>query len=249
MSFKNLIDQLVTTSKANAPALLTAAGITGVLTTAIVSHRVGYKVANEISWTEIREKRPLTAKEKVELYWKSYIPPVVLAGVTVGCVFSATSVSLRRNALLMSALSLSEKTYREYRDEVVQTLGKAKDQKVSDAIATEKVKRAEGSEVVFVGDDKVLVFDTLSSRFFQSTRAEIERAEIEINRQILGDMYASQNEWYDKLGLDPVGTGDDIGWNNNRPLEVVFSAVLREDKPVLALSYRFQPYPGFHKIW
>jgi len=254
MSIEAFINRTQETIKDNAPTILAGLAVGGVVGTGLLAHKAGRVYQQDlIEATHIIDPndRVLTGKEKFELGWKRHVPVLILGGVTVTCIIASTAIGNRRNTALMSMIAVGETAFREYRDKVETVVGKPKASKVVEELAKDKVEATpigEGNEIVFLGDDKVIFFDTLTSRYFSSTRLDVERAEIEINRQILGDMYVSENEWYDKLGLDRVAQGDDIGWNIDRPLEVEFSATVKNDKPVFALSYRHAPMPGFHKF-
>lgn len=252
MTLEAFINRTQETIKDHSPTLLAGLAVGGVLGTGLLAHRAGriYQ-QNLIEATNILDptERVLTGKEKFEMGWKQHAPAVIIGVVTATCIVASTTIGNRRNAALMSAVAIGEQAYREYRDKAEVIMGKPKAQKVVDEIAQEKVDRAEGAELVFLGDDEVIFFDTLTGRFFNSTRSKVEKAEINVNRQILGDMYASQNDWYNALNLGHIADGDNNGWNNERPLEVLFSATIKDDKPVFALEYRHAPMPGFHKIW
>lgn len=251
MSIETFINRTQTQIKENSPTILAALGVAGVLTTGVLAHKAGrYYQQQVIEATNVLDPndRVLTGKEKFEMGWKRHIPAIVIGGTTVACIIASASISNRRHTMLVSAVTLGEAAYREYRDKAEAVMGKAKSEKVVEEIAKDKVAAAEGKELVFLGDDKVIFFDELTGRFFSSSRLDIEKAEIEINRRILGDMYASQNDWYDILGIAHVSEGDNVGWNNDFPLEVVFTATVKDDKPVFALSYRHAPKLGFHRF-
>lgn len=252
MDFNTLIARTGDTVKEHSPAILASLGVAGIATTGFLAYQAGRAYGRaEIEATHILDTNhhTLTGKEKFEMGWKRLVLPMSVGAITALSIVSGATISAHRQAALMSALALTETAFRDYRNKSIELNGKTKEQKVVEAVAQDRVNKAEGAEIVFIGDDKVLCFESLTGRFFESTRTDIEKAEIEINRQILSEMYASQNEWYDQIGLSRVSNGDNIGWNNNTPLEVTFSAVFKDDKPVMAIDYRFQPIIGFHKIW
>jgi hypothetical protein len=69
-----------------------------------------------------------------------------------------------------------------------------------------------------------------------------------MGRELLSEMYVTLNEWYDTIGLDRVGMGDDQGWNHDFPFEVKFLPLEREGKPVLGLDYKFRPQSNFNRF-
>jgi len=251
MTLEAFVKKTGQTLKENSPAILTALGIAGVASTGYLTARAAYRtgqfVVLENQTRAGTDEAELTAKEIVAVSWRSFTPGIGAGLIAATCILAAHTVSTRRNAALVSALTLGESAFREYREKMVEVAGKTKDQKAIDELAQEKIERTPNSEIIVLGDGEETFFDDLTGRYFKSSKAAIERAEIDFNRQIMNDMYASQNEWYDKLGLGRVATGDDIGWNNDYPLEIRFSALFKDDKPVGVISYRFRPIPNFHR--
>jgi hypothetical protein len=193
-----------------------------------------------------------TAKELITLTWKYYIPSAVTFATGVGCLIGASSVNVRRNAALATAYTLSETALKEYKEKVIETIGEKKEQVVRDAIAKDHIEKNPVSKnnVIVTGKGKTRCYDHLSGRYFESDADRIKKAEIELNRQILTDMYVSLNEFYDILGLDPVGLGEDLGWNvDSGDIEIYFSAQLDdEENPCLVLNYTVAPKYDYQRI-
>ena len=54
--------------------------------------------------------------------------------------------------------------------------------------------------------------------------------------------YASLNDFYDEIGLEPTSQGDDLGWNLDELMDVSFGAGLtKDDKPCIVLNYSVAP--------
>jgi hypothetical protein len=89
-------------------------------------------------------------------------------------------------------------------------------------------------------------------RYFLSDMDTIKRAINDINYDISsGDMYASLNDFYSKIGLKPVDIGDDLGWNlDDRGLDVTFHSQIAENgTPCLVLIYNIAPKYGYNKFF
>lgn len=247
MSLEAFLKSTKSTVQENSPSILAALAVGGVATTGYVAYQVGFNTGRDIERREGELGIVATGKEKFERYWKSHIPVFILGATTVACVIAGTAINNRRNAILGGTLAITETAYREYRDKVEKVITKPKREQIDQELAQDKLEKTD-SEIVFVGNDSVLAFDTLTSRYFESTKLAVERAEVEINRRLLSDMYVSQNEWYDAIGLPRVAMGDNVGWNHDHPLEVKFIALMKDDKPVMALDYRFLPSVGFDRF-
>lgn len=247
MSLDSFVKSTRQTLQDNAPSILAALAVGGIATTGIVAYNVGYETGREAEFLNAQGEEPLTGKEKFQRYWKTHLPIFVLGGVTAVCVISGTAIGNRRNAILGGTLAITETTFREYKEKVEKVVTKQKRDQVDKELAEDKLDRTD-NEIVFVGDGKILCFDTLTSRFFESTKLDIQKAELEINRRLLSDMYVSQNEWYDEIGLSRVASGDAVGWNHDVPLEVKFVPLMKDDKPVMGLDYRFLPSVAFDRF-
>ena len=240
----------------HSPELLTGIGIAGMVTTTILAVKATPRAIDLIraDSAENHDGDPYayTKTEAIKSCWKCYIPATITGVSSIVCIISATSVNARRNAALATAYTLSETALREYKDKVIETFGEKKEQVVLDAIAKDRIEKnpVSKNQVFVTGKGKTRCYDYVSGRYFESDADRIKKAEIELNRQILADMYVSLNEFYDLLGLDPIGIGDDLGWNVDcGTIELYFSAQLDdEENPCLVLNYNVVPKYNYQKI-
>lgn len=187
----------------------------------------------------------LTKKEIIKLTWKCYIPTFAMGLVTIGCIIGAHKEHLRRNAALASLYSLTETAFKEYKEKVVETIGKNKELKVRDDIAGDQLKKNPigDAEVIFTGKGETLCYDPMSGRYFKTDIEKIRRVQNHLNRELMSEMFISLNEFYDEIGLGHIKLGEDNGWNIDKGLiDVTFSAQLTEnDEPCLVLNYELTP--------
>lgn len=248
MSIETFLNGTKKTVQENAPSILAALAAGGVVTVGFSAYKFGYRYGYDQANRDELDFEPLTGKEKFTRYWKPLMPTLLVGAATVTCIVASTAISNRRNAALAGLVTLGEVTLREYKDKVREIVTKPKVEQIDKELAQESLNKAEASEVVFVGDGDILMYDTLTGRLFRSTKLAIEKAEVEMGRRLLHDMYISQNEWYAEIGLSPVSNGDDHGWNHNLPLEVKFIPLEKDDRPVLGLDYRFRPETGYDRF-
>lgn len=234
--------------KDHSPTILTGLGVSGLLTSVVLAVRATSVAVVDIQQAESERVEPLTGKEKVQLTWRHYIPTGLVVVTTGACVIGANSISSRRTAALVGLYTVTERAYSEYRDKVIEVVGENKEAKVRDAVAQDKVAAA-GPSTVIISQGNQPCFDTFTGRFFESTVEKIKKAENEINRQCINDMYASQNDFYRLIGLPPVAIGEEVGWTTDNVLDIKFSAVLEDGKPVMSLEYHKQPKINFHRVW
>lgn len=256
MSAGGLVKVVSKFASDNAPAILAGTAVAGVVGTAVAVGKGTWQAATDIRDAELALGDPILGvytmptKDRVQLVWKRYIPAAAVAGTTVVCIIAGATVSGRRNAALIAAYSVSESMFSEYKDKVVEQFGEGKEQKVRDSIAQDHVaENPPSGQMLILGDGEVLCFEAITGRYFRSTVQTIRSAENKINYQINNDMYATQNEFFELIGLPATGMGDSMGWNNGTPLEVQISSILTEDeKPALHIGYRRLPVPNYSDL-
>lgn len=251
MNFSKIARDLWTATKKHSPEILTGIGIAGMITTTVMAVRATPKALNLI---ENKKKEEQVDKLKpidvVKTAWKPYIPAVVTGTTSVMCLVGASSVNVRRNAALATAYAISESSFREYRDKVINTIGEKKEQVVRDEIAKDKVQDISlgNREVIVTGRGNTLCYDAISGRTFKSDIDKLRRAENELNRRMISEMYVSLNDFYNEIGLSGTSIGDDLGWNIDQGfIELTFSSQLVEDEPCLVINYYISPKYDFSK--
>ena len=257
--FNGIVKGLAKTISENSPAILTAMATAGVVSTTVMAVRATPKALHVLN-NEAAKRSTLaqdfllqdfTPMEVVRLTWDIYLPTAGMAGATIGCIIGVNSIHNRRNAALASVYTLAETTLKEYQDKVVEQFGAKAEQKVRDSVNEDRVRNNPPSnEIIIASKGEVLCCDMLTGRYFMSEVETIRRAENDVNSQIITYDYASQNDYYDALGLAHVASGDDVGWRHGHMVNIYFSAVMTEEahpRPCLAVSHTNFPIPGFSK--
>lgn len=247
----------------HSPEILTGIGIAGMITTTVLAVRATPKAlilieeekrrrnnelleeAKKNGMEECRRIDRLKPIELMQAAWKCYIPAAVTGALSVSCLIGASSVSLKRNAALAAAYSLSESALKEYQEKVIETIGEKKEQEVRDAIAKDRLQRdpVTNKEVIITGRGETLCYDTITSRYFKCDIEKIRKVENLLNKRLLSEMYISLNDFYYEIGLRETELGGDLGWNIASGLiSFDFSSQLAEDDtPCLVVGYRIAP--------
>lgn len=250
----------------NSTTILSGLAVAGVVATVALAVRATPGAMKNMTLTKKekyygREETPadgtnydseeLAPIEIVQAVWRDYLPAVATGAATVACIIGANHIGARRQAALMGAYSLVDTAFREYKDEVFAQLGKNKEQKIIDAVAARQIDEhpvTDAQVIITAGGDQ-LCYDTITGRYFHSDIEAIRRAENEIKRRILTDMYAPHNEFYELLGLEAVTAGDELGWNIENVIELVFTSHLATDgRPCLAVGYVRFPRVDYGKF-
>jgi hypothetical protein len=240
------------------PEILSGLAITGVITTAVLAVRATPKAMARIDdladrhyedHPEIMSKPGNLAKFRET--WTLYIPAALSAAGTIACIAGASRIGSRRNTALVAGMAFADRAFQEYREEVKEVLGERKETAVRDRIAEKRIdENPPGSQVIITGSGPQLCYDTLTDRYFQGDIEAIRRAENEINRAIIHDMYASQNDFYALIGLDDCVAGEELGWNMEHFLKIIFTSKLsKEGIPCLAIGYEFLPIAKYGQVF
>lgn len=247
MNIKTMAKSVWAGVKKHSPEILIGMGIAGAASSVIFAVKATPKAM--ILLEEKRQElgvEKLEAKEIIKTAAPVYIPTAVSFGVSVACIVGASSVNARRNAALTAAYTLSESTLRTYRDKVLETVGEDKEREIRQKAAIEQQQRTPEPQTLVVSSaaGQLKCFDSLSGRYFVSTKNEIDKAVNEFNRQLRDDMRISLNDWYDLIGLDTNKLGDMLGWDIERGyVETCYASRLDEDGlPCLVVNYVEPPH-------
>jgi len=240
----------------NKSVLLTAVGVAGTVSTAVLTGRASFKAAEMIIEGENNRidehQEPASRKEMIKLVWPLYIPPVGVGIITIGAIITANRMDAQKAAALAAAYGISERSFQEYREKVVERLGESKELALRDEIAQDRVNRdpVQNKQVIITGNGDVLCKDNISGRYFQSSVETIRRAENTVNHDIIHHMYASLSSFYEHIGLPPTRHSDEVGWNTNNLLEVTFSTTMStDDRPCIVLDYAVGPKQDYANLY
>jgi hypothetical protein len=227
----------------NSPSILTGLGCAGVLTTAILTGRATLR-ASEILKMEAPDEQ-LPAAEIVKLTWKVFIPPVLVGASSIACIIGANTINTHRNAALAALYSLSETAFREYKEKVVEEIGRNKELKVRDSIAQDRVTTNPVGDrtIIFTGNGEVLCYDALCDRYFKSSAEKIRQQVLELNEELRNDMWLDLNDLYYAIGLPSTKLGNQVGFDMDKGyIQVDYTGTLTpEGQPCLSIDMTVYP--------
>lgn len=194
----------------NASTILTGLGGVGVIATTVMAVTATPKALQLIEEAKEEKGDDLSKLEVVRIAAPVYIPTVLIGASTIACIFGANVLNKRKQASLASAYALLDSTFKEYRGKFIQLYGEDADLHLRTEVAKDKYTGDKVSE----DNDKQLFYDEFSGRYFESTMANVIKAEYEINRIIEQECGAFLNEFYELLGIPTVDYGDYVGWSS-----------------------------------
>jgi hypothetical protein len=239
----------------NSPAILTSIGVVGALSTAFLTGSATYKymrVLAEEGYYDQDYRFNRTPREHVKEAWKFYVPAGTSLVVTVAAIVFANRIGNRRAAAMAAAYTLSERAFNEYREKVLEKVGKNKEREIRDEVAQDRVTKhpVGSSQVVVTASGNVLCYEAFTGRYFRSGIETLKQAQNTINYRVLNDGYASLGEFYNQIGLPSTAISDELGWRSDgEQLDLIFSAVLAEDgQPAISMEYRVKPIRNYYKF-
>lgn len=192
----------------NGSTILTCIGGAGVVVTAVMAVKATPKAMQLLDEAKEEKGEDLTMFEKVKAAGPVYIPAIAVGVGTLACVFGASVLNKRQQASLTSAYALLDSSYKDYKDKVKELYGEDGDTEVRQEIAKDKYSEAD----ILREPGKITFYDEFSRRFFQSTLEAVQRAEYQLNRDLVMSSYATINDFYEHLNIPPIDGGDEVGW-------------------------------------
>ena len=228
----------------------------GVVATAVLTAKATPKAEKLLK--ELKDENPEpTTLETVKKVAPAYIPAAVSGTLTIACIAATTILNRKSQASLASAYALLRHNYDRYRNHVKKIFGEDADQKVIDSIIKEECKAPPlysstcfGKDTLDfdIDEEKRLFYDSYSERYFESTIGRVLQAEYHLNRNYILGGGACLNEFYGFLGLEPIPTGDQLGWDFDGGLQWVDfnhrTVVLEENGNLecLVIDFVFDPW-------
>lgn len=104
--------------KRKSPTILTCAGVVGVVTTTAFTIKGTVKAVELLNQAEEAKGEELTAQEMVKVLLPPYIPAIISGVATITCIVGANVINKRHQASLISAYSVIDQAFKEYRNKV-----------------------------------------------------------------------------------------------------------------------------------
>jgi|SRR5690349_17781842 len=258
MTFAQVTQRLSQIAINNSPQILTAIGVVGTVTTAYLAGWASFQAGDLIRLKEADdEERGLIVpdprelmKQRIELVWRLYIPPVVVGVATVACIVGADRVSAGRAAGLATAYTLLEKNYSDHKAKVVEKFGDRKAEQVQDEIYQDRVNATylEGMEIRGLDQDEIC-YESFGGQYFKSTVEKLQAARNSLNKAIIDNDCATLADFYRLLEVEAPAFSETIGWNSDRLMELRIGAtVLHEVKSCLTIGFRPEPLPDYGRF-
>lgn len=226
-STTGLLSKAILGLKHHAPTILSCLAGVGVIGTTVMAVKATPKayenIKEESRTNHDGDPNAYTKIEAVKAAWKYYIPSAVLGAASISCIFGANVLNRRSQATLAGAYAMLSQSYQRYRKAANEVFGIDADSKIKAQMANDVYVHSDGV-AIYSSDldpdgEKILFFDSISEKYFNTTMAAVINAEYHVNRnlELRGDVYI--DEFHDFLGIDRMETGKIIGWSMDDIME------------------------------
>lgn len=209
--------------KRHASTILTVAGGVGVVLTTVTAIKATPKALEVLEEAKETKDSELTRIEKIKIAGPKYIPTIIVGAGTIACIFGANILNKRHQAALVSAYTLIDSSFKEYKQKLKELYGEETHNNIIDALAVEKVDRDWSVSGSYFGQscdlandeacgDPVLFYEENSGRYFESTIEQVLNSMYHVNRNYALRGYVYLNEYYEFLGLETTDYGSVMGW-------------------------------------
>lgn len=225
MKGKHMLDLICRNTKLylkhHSSTILTCIGAIGVIGTSVMAVKATPKALKLIGEATDEKGEELTKLEIVRVAAPAYIPSVVIGIGTISCIFGANVLNKQKQAAITSAYMLVDRAYKDYRNKVKELLGEETDIQIREAIAKDKRDEDITGFVPGLGSlggdgEKYLFYEENRGKYFEATMSDVLNAEYHLNRNFALRGFATLNEFYSFLGMEPTEFGEVLGWEFER---------------------------------
>ena len=225
--------------------LIPVASAVGVATTAYLASKATLRASEAVNEDEMlcgtAEDDKERIKNAVQIGWRYYIPTVVSGATTVGIVSLGSYSMTKRTVAAVSAASMAEKAFTEYRRSVVEQIGEKQERLISESVTKRQIEASPplDKNIIMIGNKTVTCCELYTGRYFKSDMETIRRAVNEINSRILHELYVTLDELYSLLDLPVTTESSNLGWDSDKLLELEYATILHDDTPCLTFKYNY----------
>ena len=195
--------------KRAAPTILTCLSAVGMVLTIVTAVKATPKAMELLKEATAEKGEELTKIEVLKATAPAYVPTALFGVSTLSCMFGANILNRKQQASYISAYTLLDKSFRQYKDKVKEMYGDGADYSVRDEIIKEKSDTLD----LYFSDEKLVFYEEHCGEFFELSKEEVLLAEYHLNRNFILRGYTTLNEFYEFLGLPTTEIGEKLGWS------------------------------------
>lgn len=186
--------------------IFTGLAIVGVPATVGFTIKATIKTVNKCQQLEVIEGGHVDTLDKVRSTWEYWIPPVVTAAGTAGCIIAANHVHLKKEAALSALAAVYSGKYKD--------LEKTMREKIGDEKADEIIEEVTKKDAPVIADQSFEIWEPYSKQFIRLTTERLLYAQLIVNQMIKESGECTLNHFLYLIGGKRCQFGDQIGWDD-----------------------------------
>jgi hypothetical protein len=238
--------------KKHSPEILVVAGVAGIIVSTVMACKATTKVSEILEDSKniidsihdcqtnealADQYTPEDAKKDLAIVYvqtgikiaKLYAPAVALGTLSIASILASNNILRKRNVALAAAYATVDKTFKEYRNRVIERFGEQVDkelrydikaQKIEKTVVGEDGKEKKVKETIQVAkipgsSDYAKFFDSSSNAWEENAEYNLMFLKAEqnyANDRLKARGYLFLNEVYERLGIPPTKAGQIVGW-------------------------------------
>lgn len=127
--------------KKNGATILTCLGAAGVIATAVTAVKATPKAMFLLNEARKEKGEPLTKLEVVKVAGPLYIPSILIGVSSIACIVGSNVLNKQKQAALVSAYTMLDQSYKEYKNKVIELYGDETDKAVEEELVKEHCPR------------------------------------------------------------------------------------------------------------
>jgi hypothetical protein len=233
--------------KKEAPMLLTLTGITGFVTGAVMAAKAApaAQAADDLYWENefqsgrIRLNKWDTHLQTAKNVFPYYAPAIGVMFISAASLLGSAHMSRTRYV----AISILQAATQRYADNLRASVEKNTTRPKAEQIMTEAIQPTAPVPLNMLQGDWSIFWDDYSKRYFYAPTVETIKAVVnKLNEKLHAEDWIPLNDWYYELGLEPVGSGEMLGWDrDDGNIEMNYRPIMKDGKPVACVEFRLQP--------
>ena len=186
----------------NKNLLLTTIAAIGVVGTAFVSAK------NTVKYIKLREQYNTT---KSEAFIKSYMSTIITVSITISAILVNHHLNVKQQKAILSAYLALDNSFKQYKAKFIEKYGEEKEKELRESIIEDEIKKYKKQNPH--SNEVITFYCEFSERYFESTMEKVLSAQTDINKIFVTRGYATVNDFFNLLGLEPEEAGDYYEWS------------------------------------
>ena len=253
----------------NKSGILTGIAAVGVVSTIVATAKAAPKCIELVNsmHKDICDISPEDKDGRNRLVWEytkklvpAALPVIVTAGVTLGCIFGAHTLDVRKQAAMMALCSMNEEKAEDFKSQISKLFGDDSVEKAQNQADIEAAQKAiaaadvgEGT-IYNTGNGGDLIYDPIFGILFYSSINNVEKSVNNLNKQIVSGMNVSVSDYYRENGVRfilPPTAGDLLGWSqncNSSSIDIRISdSIIINDRPCAIIRHYVDPSTSYQR--